>query len=276
MGKLDGKIALVTGGARGQGRSHAGTLAAEGADIVIGDICESFPHTNYPGSTTADLQESVRIIEDLDRRCVAVQTDVSTADGARRLTETAISEFGRIDILVVNHGIVAGGVPTWELEEPQWDEELRVNLKGVWLMCKYVVPHMIAQGGGSIVMTASAAGLMGFSNITHYTAAKHGVVGITRALANETAQLGIRVNAVCPTAVDSPMMDNEWAFSLFGGPGGTREDQLIGTAGLNAQPVALIDMQDVSNMVLFLASDDARYITGLAHLVDAGSYNKFP
>lgn len=276
MGKLDGRVALVTGGARGQGRSHARTLAAEGAEIVIGDICESFPHTGYAGSTPGDLRESVKIIEDLDRRCVAVQADVSTSEGARRLTETAISEFGRVDILVINHGIVAGGVPTWELEEAQWDEELRVNLKGVWLMCKYVVPHMIERGRGSIVMTASAAGLMGYSNITHYVAAKHGVVGITRALANETARLGIRVNAVCPTAVDSPMMDNDWAFGLFGGPGGTRADQLAGTATLNAQPVALIDMQDVSNMVLFLASDDSRYITGLAHLVDAGSYNKFP
>lgn len=276
MGKLDGRVALVTGGARGQGRSHARTLAAEGADIVIGDICESFPHTGYTGSTPGDLQDSVKIIEDLDRRCVAVQADVSTSEGARRLTETAISEFGRVDILVINHGIVAGGVPTWELDEAQWDEELRVNLKGVWLMCKSVVPHMIERGRGSIVMTASAAGLMGYSNITHYVAAKHGVVGITRALANETARLGIRVNAVCPTAVDSPMMDNDWAFSLFGGPGGTRADQLAGTATLNAQPVALIDMQDVSNMVLFLASDDSRYITGLAHLVDAGSFNKFP
>ena len=276
MGKLDGRVALITGGARGQGRSHARTLAAEGADIVIGDICESFPHTSYPGSTHADMQESVKLIEELDRRCVAVQTDVSTSDGARRLTEAAISEFGKIDILVINHGIVAGGVPTWELEEDQWDEELRVNLKGVWLMCKYVVPYMIERARGSIVMTASAAGLMGYSNITHYTAAKHGVVGITRALANETAKLGIRVNAVCPTAVDSPMMDNEWAFSLFGGPGGTREDQLAGTRSLNAQPVPLIAMQDVSNMVLFLASDDSRYITGLVHPVDAGSFNKFP
>lgn len=278
MGKLDGKVALITGGARGQGRSHARTLAAEGAEIVIGDICESLPQVPYAGSTATDLQETAEMIEELDQRCLVRQADVSDADQARGLVEAAVSEFGKIDILVINHGIFAGGVPTWELEEAQWDEQINVNLKGVWLICKYAVPHMIENGGGSIIITSSMAGLKGFTGFTHYVAAKHGVIGITRALANETAKLGIRVNAICPTAVNTDMMNNQWAYSLFAGgdPQATREQMLAGTEGLNALPVALIEPQDLSNMVLFLASDDSRYITGLAHPVDGGSYNKFP
>lgn len=278
MGKLDGKVALITGGARGQGRSHARTLAAEGADIVVGDACRSFEHVPYPGSTDADLQETVKLVEELDRRCVARQVDVTEADQTRSLVDTAIAEFGRIDVLVINHGIFAGGVPTWELDEAEWDEQIDVNLKGVWLTCKYAIPHMIDNGGGSVIMTSSMAGLKGFTGFTHYVAAKHGVIGITRALANETAKLGIRVNAICPTAVDTDMMNNPWAYSLFAGgdPHATREQMLAGTASLNAQPVALIEARDLSRMVLFLASDESRYITGLAHPVDAGSFNKFP
>lgn len=278
MGKLDGKTALITGGARGQGRSHARTLAAEGADIVIGDACVTFPHVPYPGSTEADLHETAKLVEELDRRCLIRQADVTKADQTRGLVEAAISEFGKIDILVINHGIFAGGVPTWELEEAEWDEQINVNLKGVWLTCKYAIPHMIENGGGSVIMTSSMAGIKGFTGFTHYVAAKHGVVGITRALANETATLGIRVNAICPTAVNTDMMNNPWAYSLFAGgdPNATREQMLQGTAGLNALPVALIEAQDLSNMVLFLASDDSRYITGLVHPVDAGSFNKFP
>jgi (+)-trans-carveol dehydrogenase len=278
MGKLDGKVALITGGARGQGRSHARTLAAEGAEIVVGDACRTFDHVPYAGSTDADLQETVKLVEELDHRCVAQQVDVSTAGGARSLVETAISEFGKIDILVVNHGIFAGGLPTWELDEAQWDEQINVNLKGVWLACKYALPHMIENGGGSVIMTSSMAGIKGFTGFTHYVAAKHGVIGVMRALANETAQLGIRVNAICPTAVNTDMMNNQWAYSLFAGgdPNATREQMLVGTASLNAQPVDLIEAQDLSNMLLFLASDDSRYITGLAHPVDAGSTNKFP
>ena len=143
---------------------------------------------------------------------------------------------------------------------------------------EYAVPHMIEGGGGSVIMTSSMAGIKGFTGFTHYVAAKHGVIGITRALANETAKLGIRVNAICPTAVNTDMMNNQWAYSLFAGgdPNATRKQMLEGTAGLNAQPVALIEPQDLSRMVLFLACDESRFITGLAHPVDAGSYNKFP
>jgi len=278
MGKLDGKVAVITGGARGQGASHARTLASQGATIVIGDACRSFSHVPYRGSGPDDLAKTVEAVEELDQRCVGLEVDVSTANGAAALVDAAINEFGKIDILVVNHGIFAGGVPTWELDEAEWDEQINVNLKGVWLTCKQAVPHMIEAGSGSVICTASMAGLKGFTGFTHYVAAKHGVIGVVRALANEVAQFGIRVNAICPTAVNTDMMNNQWAYSLFAGgdPAATREQMLQGTAGMNALPVPLVEPEDISNMVLFLASDESRYITGLVHPVDAGAYNKFP
>ena len=270
MGKLDGKVALITGGARGQGRSHALTLAREGADIVVCDVAKQLPTVPYGLATEDQLSETTRLVEDLDRRCVAVKADVSNAAEMKGVVDRAVSEFGKIDILVANAGISSGGVPAWELTEEQWDEMLQVNLKGMWLATKYVIPVMLRQGSGAITMTSSAT-VAGFPNLAHYVSAKAGIIGLMRVLANELGRHGIRVNAVLPTTVDTDMVNNQFTYDMFaGGSGGTRENLIQGMAAANLLPTALVEAQDISNAILWLVSDDARWVTGVALPVDAG------
>lgn len=263
MGKLDGKVAVITGGARGQGRSHAVTLAREGADIVICDIAAQIDTVPYPMATLEDLEETKRMVEDLDRRCVAVRADVRDGAQMQAVAERAMSEFGRIDILLANAGIAgfaSGG--SWELTDEQWRDMIDTNLTGVWQSCKAVIPHMIDGGrGGSIVITSSTAGLKGFAGTGHYVAAKHGVVGLMRTLAIELAPHNIRVNTVHPTGVNTPMVVNEaMAQLLADNP----------SAISNLLPVELLEPVDISNAILWLVSDDARYVTGVTLPVDAG------
>ena len=263
MGKLDGKVAVITGGARGQGRSHAVTLAREGADIVICDIAAQIDTVPYPMSTPEDLEETKRLVEDLDRRCVAVQADVRDGAQMQAVAERAMSEFGRIDILLANAGIAgfaSGG--SWELTDAQWRDMIDTNLTGVWQSCKAVIPHMIAGGrGGSIVITSSTAGLKGFAGTGHYVAAKHGVVGLMRTLAIELAPHNIRVNTVHPTGVNTPMVVNDAIAQMLG-------DNPSAIA--NLLPVEMLEPVDISNAILWLVSDDARYVTGVTLPVDAG------
>nr|PZN60900.1 MAG: SDR family mycofactocin-dependent oxidoreductase [Sphaerobacter thermophilus] len=274
MGKLDGKVAVITGGARGQGRAHALTLAREGADIVVCDIAAQIDTVPYPMATPADLEETVRLVEDLDRRCVAVQADVRDGAQMQAVAERAMSEFGRIDILLANAGIFsfAGGGGSWEMTDEQWRDMIDVNLTGVWQSCKAVIPHMIAGGrGGSIVITSSTAGLHGFANFAHYVSAKHGVVGLMRTLAIELAPHNIRVNTVHPTSVRTPMVMNEATRRLFGGGQDISQEQFFEIMqSMNALPVGAVEPEDISNAILWLVSDDARYVTGVTLPVDAG------
>jgi SDR family mycofactocin-dependent oxidoreductase len=269
MGKLDGQVAVITGGARGQGRCHAHTLAREGADIVVCDIAEQLPTVQVPMATEEDLQETVRLVEDLDRRCVAIKADVGDEAQMQGVADRALSEFGRIDILLANAGIATLG-PAWELTREQWDEMLRVNLTGVWESCKAVIPHMIERREGRIVATSSMAGLKGIANAAHYVSAKHGVIGLVRTLAIELAPYNIRVNAVCPTNVQTPMLENETIFRLFDPEGGRRDVALAAMRQFNLLDTPWVQSQDISNAVLFLVSDDSRWITGHALPVDAG------
>ncbi|MDI3341336.1 MAG: mycofactocin-coupled SDR family oxidoreductase [Sphaerobacter sp.] len=261
MGKLDGKVAIITGGARGQGRSHALTLAREGADIVVCDIAAQIDTVPYPMATPADLEETVRLVEDLDRRCIAVQADVRDGAQMRAVAERAMGEFGRIDILLANAGI-AGFASAWELTDEQWNDMIAVNLTGVWQSCKAVIPHMIAGGrGGSIVITSSTAGLKGFAGSAHYVATKHGVVGLMRTLAIELAPYNIRVNTVHPTGVNTPMVVNDYMREVL-----AASPQAL----TNLLPVEMVEPVDISNAILWLVSDDARYVTGVTLPVDAG------
>ncbi len=272
MGKLDGKVAVITGGARGQGRSHAVTLAREGANIVICDVCEQLPTVQIPMATEADMAETVRMVEDLDRRCVAIKADVRDGEAMRGVAERAMSEFGRIDILLANAGIASFG-GTWEMSDETWNEMIDVNLTGVWQSCKAVIPHMIAGGrGGSIVITSSIAGLKGLSGAAHYVTAKHAVVGLMRTLAIELAPHSIRVNTVHPTNVDTPMVNNPVLFEAFSGgrPGATFEDAKPTLQAMNLWPIPWVEAQDISNAILWLVSDDARYVTGVTLPVDLG------
>ena len=277
MGRVEGKVAFITGAARGQGRSHAVRLAQEGADVIAVDVPYGFDTVPYDGATAADLEQTVREVEALDRRIVALEADVRDLAALHRATEAGLSEFGRIDIVSANAGI-GSFAPALELTEQQWGDVLDINLTGVWKTVKATAPSMVERGeGGSIVLTSSIAGLVAFGNLAHYTAAKHGVTGLMRALAVELAPHRIRVNSLHPTTVDTPMVANEaiWGLFLGGVPGATREMAAAGMTALNALQVPWVEPVDISNALLFLASDESRYVTGTTMVVDAGATAPF-
>ncbi|MCW0215896.1 MAG: mycofactocin-coupled SDR family oxidoreductase [Pseudonocardia sp.] len=273
MGRVDGKVAFITGAARNQGRSHALRLAAEGADIIAVDLCAPVPSIGmYPPATEADLAETVRLVEELDRRVLATKADVRDSAALRAAVDAGVAEFGRLDIVCANAGVFEIQ-PALELTDDSWREMIDINLTGVWNTCRAALPHLIDGGrGGSIVITSSTAGLKGTPNTVHYTAAKHGVVGIMRTLANEFAAHSIRVNSVHPTGVDTVMIQNEKTWGLFDpdNPHPTREAAAVVFESTNALPVPWVEPIDISNAILFLASDEARYITGVTLPVDAG------
>jgi SDR family mycofactocin-dependent oxidoreductase len=276
MGRMDGKVALITGAARGQGRSHAVRLAEEGAEIIAIDICAQIETACYEMPTTDDLDQTVKLVEDLDRRIIARTADVRDLAALKRVVDEAVAELGHIDVVCANAGIVSF-VPALEIDEQTWDEVIDVNLTGVWKTIKAALPPMIARGqGGTIIITSSVAGLMGFPNLVHYSSAKHGVVGMMRVLAQELAPHNIRVNTVNPTTVDTTMCMNNSFFRLarpdLDNP--TAADAAEAMRGLNTLPIPWVDPVDISNAVLWLASDEARYVTGIALPVDAGFCQK--
>lgn len=272
-GRVEGKVAFITGAARGQGRSHAVRLAAEGADIIAVDHCADIKTVDYPMATPEDLAETVRQVEALDRRIVARQADVRDTESLRAAVDAGVAELGRLDIVCANAGILSNG-QSHELSEEAWTQMININLSGVWRTCKVAIPHLIAGGrGGSIVLTSSVAGLRSYNGVSHYVSAKHGVVGLMKTLAQELAPHSIRVNTVNPTQVDTDMIQNESMYHLFcpdiETP--TREDFAAASAATILLPIDWVESIDVSNAVLFLASDEARYITGVALPVDAGA-----
>ena len=276
-GRVAGKVALITGAARGQGRAHALRLAEEGADIIAVDACESIETAPYDGATEADLATTVKQVEHLDRRIVARKADVRDLTALETAVADGVSELGRLDVIVANAGIASFG-PAWELSEQVWQEMIDINLTGAWKTVRAAVPTLLTQGnGGSIILTSSVAGLIAFPNTAHYNAAKHGVTGLMRTLAIELAPHRIRVNSVHPTTVDTPMINNEPVYSLFlgGKQGVSRAEAEAGFAAVNALPIPWVDPIDVSNAVLWLASDEARYVTGTTQVVDAGAMAPF-
>jgi SDR family mycofactocin-dependent oxidoreductase len=275
MGRVEGKVAFVTGAARGQGRSHALRLAQEGADIIAVDIAEEIDSVKrfYPGASEADLAETVKEIEALDRRIVARKADVRDYAGLKAAFDEGLAELGRVDIVCANAGIFTFGELAQDVSESDWDDIIDINLKGVWHTVKAAVPAMIEQGdGGSIVLTSSTAGIKGTPNVTAYTASKHGVVGLMKTFALELAPHSIRVNSVHPTGVETDMIMNQSVWKLFRPDLDevTREQAEEVFTTTNALPVPWVQPVDISNAVLFLASDEARYITGVQLPVDAG------
>jgi SDR family mycofactocin-dependent oxidoreductase len=264
-GRVEGKVAFITGAARGQGRSHAIRLAEEGADIIAVDICRDYATVSYPMATEADLAETVTAVQSLGRRIVAAQADVRDLAALKAAVDDGVAQLGRLDVACANAGICTA--QAWDEVTPEvWQDTLDTNLTGVWNTMVAAVPHLIAAGGGSIICTSSTAGIKGMPFLAPYVAAKHGVVGIARAMANELAPYRIRVNTVHPTGVDTPM-----------GNGLGRLDALkqtvenVSAIYLNSLPVESVDVRDVSHAVLFLASDESRYVTGLEFTVDAGN-----
>lgn len=271
-GRVEGKVAFITGAARSQGRSHALRLAQEGADIIAVDIAGPVPSIQmYPPATEDDLAETVRQVEALDRRIVATKADVRDSGALKAAVDEGVAQLGRLDIVLANAGVFEIQ-PALEVSDDAWREMIDINLTGVWNTCKVALPHLIGGRGGAMVLTSSTAGLKGTPNTIHYTAAKHGVVGIMRTLANEFAQHSIRVNSVHPTGVDTVMIQNEKTWGLFApdDPAPSREKAEPIFQSTNALPVPWVEPVDISNAILFLVSDEARYITGVTLPVDAG------
>jgi SDR family mycofactocin-dependent oxidoreductase len=272
-GRVEGKVALITGAARSQGRSHALRLAQEGADIIAVDIAGPVSSIEmYPLATEEDLAETVRQVEALDRRIVATKADVRDTAALKAAVDDGVAQLGRLDIVLANAGVFEIQ-PALEITDDAWREMIDINLTGVWNTCKVALPHLIEGGrGGAIVLTSSTAGLKGTPNTIHYTAAKHGVVGIMRTLANEFAPHSIRVNSVHPTGVDTVMIQNPKTWGLFdpAEPNPSRETAEPVFQSTNALPVPWVEPVDISNAILFLVSDEARYITGVTLPVDAG------
>ncbi len=272
-GRVEGKVAFITGAARSQGRSHALRLALEGADVIAVDLCGPVDTIDmYPPATEDDLAETVRQVEALDRRIVATKADVRDAEALRSALDEGVAQLGRLDVVLANAGVFEIS-PALEITDRAWQDMIDVNLTGVWNTCKVALPHLVDGGrGGAIVLTSSTAGLKGTPNTIHYTAAKHGVVGIMRTLANEFAQHSIRVNSVHPTGVDTVMIQNPKTWGLFDPeePNPSRESAEPVFRSTNALPVPWVDPVDISNAILFLVSDEARYVTGVTLPVDAG------
>ncbi len=278
MGLVDGKVALVTGAGRGQGRSHAVRLAAEGADIIAVDIAANDVETiSYALASEDDLDATVKEIEGMGRRAVKAVADVRSLSELQQAADTGLSELGKIDIVCANAGIGSWAV-AWEMTEQQWKDMIDINLTGVFNTVRATLPSMVERGeGGSVVLTSSTAGLRAYANTAHYTAAKHGVVGLMKVLAQEAGPYRIRVNAVCPTTVRTPLVINAATFELFAPhlESPTEDDVREPFEGLNILPgVAWIEPSDVSDAVLFLCSDAAKFITGVALPIDAGNIVK--
>ncbi|HEY6758621.1 MAG TPA: mycofactocin-coupled SDR family oxidoreductase [Baekduia sp.] len=278
MGTLDGKVALITGAARGQGRSHAVRLAEEGADIVAIDICAQIPSIRIPMATRADLDETARLVGETGRRIVCAVGDVRDRPALSRIVADAVGELGRLDVVVANAGVWGASVDTPGGPDARMDpadrdrlfrDILDVNLVGVWNTLQATVSHVIAGGrGGAIVLTSSTAGLHGmpvndFAQDA-YTASKHGIVGLMRSAAVDLAPHDIRVNTVNPTGVRTPMAENQVVADYFG------ENPDLGNLFGNALDVDMVEAVDVSNAIVYLVGDSGRFITGVTLPVDAG------
>jgi SDR family mycofactocin-dependent oxidoreductase len=264
-GRVAGKVAFVTGAGRGQGRSHAIRLAEEGADIIAVDILEDYATVGYGMSTESDLAETAKAVEALDRRIVTAKADVRDAAALKAAVDEGVAQLGKLDIVCANAGICT--VQAWDEVTPQvWQDTLDTNLTGVWNTMVVAAPHLIANGGGSIICTSSTAGIKGLPFLAPYVAAKHGVVGIARSLANELARHHIRVNTVHPTGVETPMLQGLGGLDPL-----ITRDPNLGGIFVNTYPIEMVQPRDISNAVLFLASDEAQYVTGLEFTVDAGN-----
>jgi (+)-trans-carveol dehydrogenase len=274
-GRVEGKVAFITGAARGQGRAHAVRLAQEGADIIAVDICKKIDTVDVIApSTPEDLAETADLVKGHNRRIVTAEVDVRDYDALKAAVDSGVEQLGRLDIIVANAGIGNGGQTLDKTSEADWTAMIDINLGGVWKSVKAGVPHLLAGGrGGSIILTSSVGGLKAYPHCGHYVAAKHGVVGLMRTFAVELGAQNIRVNSVHPTNVNTPLFMNDDTMKLFRpdleNPG--PDDMKVVGQLMHTLPIGWVEPEDISNAVLFLASDEARYITGVTLPIDGGS-----
>jgi (+)-trans-carveol dehydrogenase len=277
-GRLEGKVAFVTGIARGQGRSHAIALAREGADIIGIDRAADVATMAYPLGTEEELAETVRLIEETDRRAVVRKGDVRDRKAVADVLLEGVAELGRLDIVVASAAVSPPARRLWEIPPEQWDDVIGINLTGVFNTLAASVPQLLAQReGGSIIVISSGAALNNVPNLSDYVTAKTGVIGMAKSLANEVAHRQIRVNVIAPGTVDTPMVTaNEAQFKLFRPdlPEPTLEDCVEGFKRMMPMGRPWLDPEDISRAVLFLASEDARWITGVVLPVDQGNVNR--
>lgn len=272
MGKFDDKVAVITGGARGQGRSHARALAREGASVALWDIANGQnERPPYRMASADDLAETVKLVEEEGGKALPIAVDLRNGQDVQAAVAQTVETFGGIDFLVAQQGAMPLTTETWNTTEEHWNDIIAVNLTASFLACKYVVPELIKRGpGGAIVLTSSTAGLTTFPWLTSYGAAKHGILGLGKGLANELGPYGIRVNMICPGAVDTPMVDS------FAEANGLRKEdmwaQFDGADLLNAGLV--LAEESTTPAVVYLLSDDARWVTGHTMVVDAGAMIK--
>jgi SDR family mycofactocin-dependent oxidoreductase len=275
VGKLDGKVAFISGVARGQGRSHAVRLASEGADVIGIDICADIPANHYPMASREELDETIGLVEQAGGKILGIVADVRDFHQVKSAMDTGVEHFGRLDIVLANAGIapVAFRELTIEEELAQWRAAVGVNLDGAYHVAWAAIPHLFAGNrGGSIIFTSSTAGLRGFGGIQGgglgYAASKHGIVGLMRTLANALAPANIRVNTVHPTAVNTMMAVNPAMTEFLENyPGSGQHLQ-------NPLPVEMLEPEDISAAIAYLVSDEGRYVTGVTFPVDAGFCNK--
>ncbi len=273
-GRVEGKVAFITGAARGQGRAHAVRLAQEGADIIAVDICKQIDSVQIPLSTPEDLAETADLVKGLNRRIYTAEVDVRDYDALKAAVDSGVEQMGRLDIIVANAGIGNGGATLDKTSEGDWTDMIDVNLGGVWKSVKAGVPHILAGGrGGSIILTSSVGGLKAYPHTGHYVAAKHGVVGLMRTFAVELGAQNIRVNSVHPTNVNTPLFMNDGTMKLFRpdleNPG--PDDMKVVGQMMHTLPIGWVEPEDIANAVLFLASDEARFVTGVTLPIDGGS-----
>lgn len=284
MGRVEGKVAFVTGAGFGQGRSHAIRLAEEGADVIATDLAEPYDtvaQPQYRSATVEDLDETKHLVEKTGRRCVTAIADVRDRTALQSAVDAGMATFGHVDIVCANAGVITFHASSLEIPDPTYDLIVDTCLTGVWNTIQVTAPAMIAaKRGGSIVITSSAAGIRGQIGYAHYAAAKHGVVGLMRAFANELAVYRIRVNTVHPTGVASDGMGQGGgavARPLFEADPRKMANGINTLPDLDSDPdaeyapVSTLSPQEISNAVLFLASDEARYVTGVMLPVDAGN-----
>ena len=282
MGRVQGKVAFITGAGQGQGRAHAIRLAEEGADIIATDICTPYPaRVLYPAATEDDLEETRKLVEKTGARCVTAVADVRDRAALQAAVDAGVAELGRLDIVLANAGVITFHDESLEIDDAIYELVVDTNLKGVWNTIQVTAPILKASGrGGSIILTSSAGGLRGQAHYAHYVAAKHGVVGLMRAFANELGEFRIRVNTLHPTGVASAMSSSSDVPELY------EKSRYFALNAMNMMPdldtepggeyvsLGVIQPIEVANAALFLASDEARYITGVTLAVDAGNTNK--
>ncbi|MGE2716203.1 mycofactocin-coupled SDR family oxidoreductase [Mycolicibacterium litorale] len=270
MGRLENKVAFITGAARGQGRAHAVTMAGEGADIIAVDICRQMAGVGYPMATPEDLAETVRQVEALGRNIIAVEADCRDSAAMRAAAADGAAKLGGIDIGVINHGILIAG-PWDSITDEAFDLAIETNLTAAWRASRAVIPHLIERGGGSLMITASAAAVRPSGSLSPYVAAKTGVIGLAKALAIDLAPSKVRVNAICPGNVATPMIHNQMLYDIFSGrPGGTQQDIIEPMQVTQLLPLPWYEPEVIAEAALYLASDAGRFVTGTEFVVDAG------